>query len=70
MRILGKDIFSLLVVLTFTYTACSKIDSQELAPSTVKVGFALQESGTKTVLDPLTGLFSWEDADKVSLWAE
>ena len=71
MRILGKDIFSLLVVvLTFTYTACSKIESQELAPSSVKVGFALQESGTKTVLDPLTGLFSWEDADKVSLWAE
>ena len=71
MRISGKDIFSLFAVLfAFLFSACSRLDSQELAPSSVKVGFALSDSQTKTVLDPLQGLFSWEDGDNVSLWAE
>ena len=52
------------------FSACSRLDSQELAPSSVKVGFALSDPQTKTVLDPLQGLFSWEDGDNVSLWAE
>ena len=71
MRISGKDIFSLFAVLfTFLFSACSKHDTQELAPSSFKVGFALSDPQTKTVLDPLEGLFSWEDGDNVSLWAE
>lgn len=51
--------------------ACSKEAEETLPDGEVKVGVILGNgrSSTKTSLDASSGLFSWEESDKVALWA-
>lgn len=52
--------------------ACSKEAEEKLPDGEVKVGVILGNgrSSTRTTLDASSGLFSWEESDKVSLWAK
>ena len=52
--------------------ACSKEAEETLPDGEVKVGVILGNgrSSTRTTLDASSGLFSWEESDKVSLWAK
>ena len=52
--------------------ACSKEAEETLPDGEVKVGVILGNgrSSTRTSLDASSGLFSWEESDKVSLWAK
>ena len=52
--------------------ACSKEAEETLPTADVRVGFVVdkEDSRTRTSLDASSGLFSWEESDKVSLWAK
>ena len=52
--------------------ACSKEAEETLPTADVRVGFVVdkEDSRTRTSLDASSGLFSWEESDKISLWAK
>ena len=52
--------------------ACTKETEEALPTADVRVGFVVdkEDSRTRTSLDASSGLFSWEESDKVSLWAK
>lgn len=52
--------------------ACSKEAEETLPDGEVKVGFVVdkEDSRTRTSLDAFSGRFSWEESDKISLWAK
>ena len=52
--------------------ACSKEAEETLPDGEVKVGFVVdkEDSRTRTSLDAFSGRFSWEESDKVALWAK
>lgn len=67
-RIIRITAFCLMTFLN----ACTKETEEALPTADVRVGFVVdkEDSRTRTSLDASSGLFSWEESDKVSLWAK